>query len=250
MAQLPGFDDPIDVNSWNSNTQNAQNANNPKGYYHIFGHYPLKTIPPISQLFWSPYRELYKANLGAQIPSLLPVPFPVPPTILFSFPPTLLLFYLATLINTAPTTTPTAVPTIALIAVPNGVFAEVLIATSPPPTTFTTTLVALATPTHRPAITSTSNNSRSNIKGREKRGGTTSGSTRGRGSHEETPMSQSHDIGIFSPQGLPLPLSDWPTLASPSDVEFFEEEKSKKKTWNRNMKPYKKLVLLQKCVMS
>lgn len=40
MAQLPSFDDPIDVDSWNSDTQNAQNAPNagdPTGYHHALG---------------------------------------------------------------------------------------------------------------------------------------------------------------------------------------------------------------------
>lgn len=47
MGQLPGFNDPIDMDSWNLDTQNAQNVGNPIGYYHVFGHYLLRSAPPI-----------------------------------------------------------------------------------------------------------------------------------------------------------------------------------------------------------
>ena len=251
MTQLLGFDDPINVDSWNLDTQNAQNtqnAGNPTGCHHAFGHYPLRpAIPmPASQLSWSPHGEPYKANPGAQIPPLLQAPFPVPPTTPSSFSPVPLPFY-----QTTPVTAPTAAPT----AVPTGAFAEAPIATpataapaiaSSIPTALTAAPVAPVVPARRPAATSISNNGRGSTKGRGKRGGTTRGSIRGRGSHGGT--STPYVVGASSPASPPSPSPDWPTPALPSDAESnSEEERPKKKTRNRNMKPHEKLVLIQEC---
>lgn len=48
--------------------------------------------------------------------------------------------------------------------------------------------------------------------------------------------------------GFFLSLFDWLTPAPASNIMLnSKEEKPKKKTWNINMKPYKKLVLIKEC---
>lgn len=57
----------------------------------------------------------------------------------------------------------------------------------------------------------------------------------------------SHVSGASS-STVPLsPTPDVPTLALLSDESHSEGERPKKKTQNRNMKPYEKLVLIREC---
>ncbi len=56
MTLLPGFNDPIDMGSWNSateNAKNAQNASNPIKYHQAFGHHLLRLtlFIPLNRVF-------------------------------------------------------------------------------------------------------------------------------------------------------------------------------------------------------
>ena len=111
-------------------------------YHYVFGYYSLRpaTPMPASQLSWSLYRELYKANLRAQILLFLQALFPIPPIILFSFSPVPLPFY---------PTTPVTSPTIAPIAVLIRAFVKAPIvtpATAAPATTPSISIVLTTAP--------------------------------------------------------------------------------------------------------
>lgn len=159
-------------------------------------HYLLRPITPTNQLSWSPYGKTYKAILGVRISSLLSALFLVSPTISSFLPLVPLLFYPITFLSIAATTTPIVVPIVAPITILNGFFTEVLIAILLLSIAFTTILVVsavLAVPAYQLATISTSNNSRSSIRGKIYRR-ITCCSIRQRIYYDRTYMPQSHGI--------------------------------------------------------
>ena len=95
------------------------------------------------------------------------------------------------------------------------------------------------------AYSLTFNDGYSSIKGKKIRKGITYSSVRRKRSHGG--ISIFHRLKASSLSGSFSPSLNWQIFALLSDIESnSEKEKPKKKTWNKNIKPYKKLILIQK----